>query len=116
MLQNLIECIKLIISNVSVLLIYLINKPIKFLGIKDIQFEYTDEDKKELNELQISFNEIEISQNKKVWNQVVEQTKQNVIPTIYITKENTDEGLVFIPGKDFNNRDEGIEIIKKYTL
>ena len=72
--------------------------------------------KKELNELQISFNEIEISQNKKVWDQVVEQTKQNVIPTIYITKENTDEGLVFIPGKDFNNRDEGIEIIKKYTL
>ena len=51
-----------------------------------------------------------------MWNQVVEQTKQNVIPTIYITKENTDEGLVFIPGKDFNNRDEGIEIIKKYTL
>jgi len=51
MLQNLIECIKLIISNVSVLLIYLINKPIKLFGIKDIQFEYTDKDKKELNEL-----------------------------------------------------------------
>jgi hypothetical protein len=51
MLQNLIECIKLIISNVSVLLIYLINKPIKLFDIKDIQFEYTYEDKKELNEL-----------------------------------------------------------------
>jgi hypothetical protein len=51
MFYNLIDSIKLIISNVSVLLIYLINKPIKFLGIKDIQFEYTDEDKKELNEL-----------------------------------------------------------------
>jgi len=72
--------------------------------------------KKELNELQIPFDEIEINQNKNVWDQVVKQTKENVIPTIYITEENTDEGLVFIPGKDFNNRDEGIEIIKKYTL
>lgn len=54
MLQNLIESIKLIISNVSVLLIYLINKPLKLFGIKDIkdiQFEYTEKDKKELNEL-----------------------------------------------------------------
>ena len=57
MFQNLIESIKLIISNVSVLLIYLINKPIKLFDIKDIkdikniQFEYTEEDKKELNEL-----------------------------------------------------------------
>jgi len=51
MLQNLIECIKLIISNVSVLLIYLLNKPIKLFDIKDIHFEYTEKDKKELNEL-----------------------------------------------------------------
>ena len=69
-----------------------------------------------LNELQIPFNEIEVNQNKNVWDQVVEQTKENVVPTIYISKENTDEGIVFIPGKDFNNRDEGIEIIKKYIL
>jgi hypothetical protein len=51
MFYNLIECIKLIISNVSVLLIYLLNKPIKLFDIKDIQFEYTEEDKKELNKL-----------------------------------------------------------------
>ena len=72
--------------------------------------------KKELNKLKISFNEIEISNNKKVWDQVVQQTGDNVVPTIYITKENTGEGVVFIPGKDFNNRDEGIDLIKKYIL
>jgi len=72
--------------------------------------------KKELNDLQIPYKEIEINQNKKIWDQVVEQTKQNIIPTIFITKENTDEGIVFIPGKDFNNRDEAVKMIKKYTL
>ncbi len=72
--------------------------------------------KNRLNELKIPFNEIEINQNRKVWNQVIEQTGDNVVPTIYITEENTDKGVVFIPGKDFNNRDEGVKIIKKYVL
>ena len=70
----------------------------------------------ELNKLKISFNEIEISDNKKVWDQVIQQTGDNVVPTIYITEKNTDKGVVFIPGKDFNNKDEGINLIKKYIL
>jgi len=72
--------------------------------------------KKELNELKISFNEIEINKNKKIWDQVVNQTGHNVIPTIYIRRENSDEGPVFVPGKDFESQDEAIKIIKKYIL
>jgi glutaredoxin len=72
--------------------------------------------KKELNKLKISFNEIDISNNKKIWDQVIQQTGDNVVPTIYITEKNTDKGVVFIPGKDFNNKDEGINLIKKYIL
>ena len=72
--------------------------------------------KRRLNKLKLPYNEIEISQNKKIWDKVIEQTGNNVVPTIYITEENSDKGLIFMAGNDFNNRDEGIEIIKKYIL
>lgn len=72
--------------------------------------------KKKLNELKILFNEIEINHNKQIWDQVVQQTGHNVVPTIFIRRENTDDGEVYIPGKDFNSRDEAIKIIKKNIL
>jgi glutaredoxin len=72
--------------------------------------------KNKLNEEQILFNEIEINKNKHIWDQVVDQTGHNVVPTLFLRIENTDDGEVFIPGKDFNNRDEAVEIVKKYIL
>jgi glutaredoxin len=71
--------------------------------------------KKELIQRDLPFIEIEVSNNQKIWDQVVNQTGHNVLPTIFIKRENTDDGLVYVPGKDFQNTEEAVEIIKKYV-
>jgi glutaredoxin len=71
--------------------------------------------KNALTEQSISYSEIEIGQNQKVWNQIVEQTGHNTLPTVFIKKEGIDDGPVFIAGVDFQNTQEGVEIIKKYV-
>jgi hypothetical protein len=48
---GLINFIKLIISNFIILFVYLLNKPFKLFNIKDIEFDYTEEDKKDYMEL-----------------------------------------------------------------
>jgi glutaredoxin len=68
--------------------------------------------KNRLNELNIPFIDVEIGQNQKLWDQVVEQTGHNVLPTVFIKKDNTDEGPVYVPGRDYKTEDEIVEIIK----
>jgi glutaredoxin len=68
--------------------------------------------KNRLNELNIPFIDVEIGQNQKLWDQVVEQTGHNVLPTVFIKKENTEEGPVFVPGRDYESEDEIVEILK----
>jgi glutaredoxin len=70
--------------------------------------------KKSLNELEIQYSEIEITENEDMWNQVVSQTGHNSLPTVYVSINGGDEGPVFIPERDFNDKDECLEIIKKY--
>ena len=60
------------------------------------------------------YSEIEISNNQSIWDQVVEQTGHNLLPTIYITQDDSDEGMVFVPGRDHKNEDEAIQIVEKY--
>lgn len=68
--------------------------------------------KNRLNELEIPFIDVEIGENQKLWDQVVEQTGHNVLPTIFIKKENTEEGPVYVPGRDYQTEDEIVEILK----
>jgi glutaredoxin len=70
--------------------------------------------KEKLRNESIPFTEIEVNQNQKLWNQVVEQTKNEFLPTFYIKTEGSDTGPIFCPDKDFKDNDEAIEIIKKY--
>jgi glutaredoxin len=70
--------------------------------------------KERLNNESLPFREIEVSKNKSIWNQVVEQTKNEYLPAFYIKKEGNDEGPFFCPDKDFKTDDEAIIIIKKY--
>jgi hypothetical protein len=60
----------------------------------------------------IDFLEIEITNNEKIWNQVVNQTGHNSLPTIFLRKDDTDNGLVYVAGVDFMSDEEGINIIK----
>lgn len=71
--------------------------------------------KKRLKSESIPYSEIEITNNEKIWNEVVNQTGHNSLPTIYIKKENSDTGPVYVAGVDFMNDEEGIKIIKQYV-
>ena len=67
-----------------------------------------------LNELNIKVNEIEISQNKDIWDVVVSQTGYNVLPSIFIRNDEGDSGSIFIPERDFKNQEEIIKIIQSF--
>ena len=71
--------------------------------------------KKELKKQQITFNEIEISNNKEIWDKVVEQTGHNSLPTVFISLDGSDEGPVYVPGRDYDSRDDLIKKIKIYV-
>jgi glutaredoxin len=68
--------------------------------------------KNSLNKLNIPFIDVEIGQNQKLWDKVVEQTGHNVLPTVFIKQENTEDGPVYIPGRDYQTEDEIVEILK----
>jgi glutaredoxin len=70
--------------------------------------------KKLLNKHKISFSEIEVSTNKEIWDKVVSQTGYNLLPTVYITEDNSDEGTIFVPDVDYKTLGELIKNIKKY--
>lgn len=70
--------------------------------------------KTKLKEQSYPFTEIEITNNQKLWDKVVEQTNHNVLPTVFIKLHGTDTGPVYIPGKDFENADDLITKIKKH--
>ena len=70
--------------------------------------------KKELIVREIPYNEIEISENEEIWNQVVKQTGHNALPTVFIGLEGNENGPVFVAGRDFNTKEEAIEKIRKY--
>lgn len=70
--------------------------------------------KKKLNEETILFTEIEVTNNQNLWDKVVEQTGHNVLPTVFVKKQNTDVGPIFIPGKDFEHPDDLIPKLKKH--
>jgi glutaredoxin len=70
--------------------------------------------KKRLRIESIPYTEIEITNNQKIWNEVVNQTGHNSLPTVYIKKENLDTGPVYVAGVDFMSDEEAINIIKKH--
>lgn len=70
--------------------------------------------KEVLNKNQVPYTELEINVNRAIWNQVVLQTGKNILPTVFIKKEDTDDGPVFVPGRDFEGPEELYEKIKIY--
>ena len=71
--------------------------------------------KKILNKYKINFSEIEVNQNRDIWNKVVSQTGHNSLPTVFIALDGSDEGPVYVPGRDYDNRDDLIKKIKIYV-
>jgi glutaredoxin len=71
--------------------------------------------KTRLTNTKISFKDFDIDEHRSFWKEIVKQTGENVVPTLCLY-DNDEKINIFIPGKDFNNGDEAINIIKKYTL
>jgi glutaredoxin len=70
--------------------------------------------KEKMNESSIPYVEIEIEENQKIWDQVINQTGDNALPTVFISLEGGDEGPVFVAGRDFTDKEPFIEILKTY--
>jgi len=68
----------------------------------------------ELSNLKIPYNELYIHEYRNIWEQVVKQTGLRNLPTIFIQEEQSEIGPVYIPGRDFETKDEIINIIKGY--
>jgi glutaredoxin len=67
-----------------------------------------------LQEQSVPFIEVEINDNKELWDQVVSQTGHNALPTVFVSLEEGDNGPVFIPERDFTDKDILVENLKKY--
>lgn len=70
--------------------------------------------KKRLKNESIDYHEIEITNNQKIWDEVVNQTGHNSLPTIFIKKDDIDTGPVYVAGVDFTSDDEGLKIVKSH--
>jgi glutaredoxin len=71
--------------------------------------------KTKFKENHIPFQEIEIGSNQKLWDQVVNQTGHNSLPTVFVGLEGGESGPVFVPGRDYKDKDELLEMIKSYV-
>lgn len=68
--------------------------------------------KKKLTDQSIPFRDVDVKKNPELWSQVIEQTGSDLLPTAVIKNENDDIGTVYVPGRDFQNDNELLEIIK----
>ena len=66
-----------------------------------------------LNE-NIDYFELNIKDNQNIWNEVKTQTGYDLLPTIYITQEGKNEGLIFVPMRDYKDNNQCLELIKQY--
>ena len=71
--------------------------------------------KKKLIAEKIEFQEIEVTMNNQIWDEVVKQTGHNALPTVYISLDMGDEGPVFVPERDYESHEDLIEKIKNYV-
>jgi glutaredoxin len=70
--------------------------------------------KEELKKQGITYDEFEVNKYKKIYDTVVEMTKVDALPMVYIQDPETGSGPIFVAGRDFNTKEEAIEKIKKY--
>lgn len=70
--------------------------------------------KEELTKHGIVYEEFEVNKHRKIYDSVVELTKVDALPTVYLQDPETLSGPIFVAGRDFFNKEEALEKIKKY--
>ena len=76
--------------------------------------EYCYNLKRDLKKLSIPFIECSIVEFKEIWDQIVEQVKDDALPTVYIKTEGMDQGPLYMPGFNVFSEEEMIEKIKSH--
>lgn len=72
---------------------------------------HCNETKRKLNKRKIQFKELEISQYTELWDEVIKQTNQDYVPTVFIQDDDDGSGRIYTPMNDYNDTDELIELI-----
>jgi glutaredoxin len=70
--------------------------------------------KEELNKEGIPYTEFEINKYRDAYKAIMEVTKEDALPTVYLQNPETESGPVFVAGRDFKSKEEAIEKIRKY--
>lgn len=70
--------------------------------------------KEGLNEAGIEYTEFEVNEYRKLYDKIMEQTKIDALPTVYLQNQETQSGPIFVAGRDFQTKDEALQKIKKY--
>jgi glutaredoxin len=70
--------------------------------------------KEELNKQGIQYTEYEINKFRDLYKAIMEVTKEDALPTVYLQNPETESGPVFVAGRDFNSKEEAITKIRKY--
>lgn len=70
--------------------------------------------KKRLDELNISYLDFDVIENREDWLKIVDKIGIDILPTSYIKVSGQNDGRFYIPGKDYQTEDEIVEIIKTY--
>lgn len=70
--------------------------------------------KAELDKENIKYQEFEVNKHKKIYDSVVELTKLDALPTVYLQDPATESGPIFVAGRDFTTKEEALAKIKKY--
>ena len=65
------------------------------------------------NEHNIKFLDVDVDQNEKMWESVVEQTGYDYVPTIMIFDDENEDADVYIPSIDFENEEDMVKIINE---
>lgn len=70
--------------------------------------------KKRLDDINIVYREVEITQNKEVWDEIVKQIKYDYLPTVLISPDDSQIGHIFVPSVHYQTEDKIVEIIQSY--
>ena len=70
--------------------------------------------KEELNKNGIPFKEFEVREHKEIYDQIVEITKVDALPTVFLQNPETESGPIFVAGRDFETKEQAMLKIKKY--
>jgi glutaredoxin len=71
--------------------------------------------KERLSRLGIAYTSIEVNEHPDLWKAIVEHTKDDALPTVFLKNKDNADGLAYVPGRDFQSEDEIVEIIKDYV-